>query len=67
MEEPVSTRVIRGRLLEDVAREDLELYGADELGERIQRLRDEIERVEAQLRRKHSSQAAADALFNPRP
>ena len=44
MEEPVSTRVMRGHFLQELAREDLEAYGAEELRERIQQLRDEIDR-----------------------
>ena len=67
MEEPVSTRTVRGRLLQDLAREDLEIYGESELQERVQQLRDEIDRTESQLRRKRSGKDAADALFKPRP
>lgn len=67
MEEPVSTRIGRGRLLDDLSREDLEDYGVEELRERVQRLRDEIDRVEHQLQRKQSGRSAADSLFKPRP
>jgi uncharacterized small protein (DUF1192 family) len=66
VEEPVSTRVMRGHYLQELAREDLEAYGAEELRERVQQLRDEIDRTESQLKRKLSGLAAADALFKPR-
>jgi uncharacterized small protein (DUF1192 family) len=63
-EEPVSVRVQRGQALQDVAREDLELYGVGELEERIAALRAEIARAEAQIARKKDTRSAADALFN---
>ena len=47
-------------------REDLELFGADELHERIAALEAEIARVRAQIARKQSTRAAADALFSKR-
>ncbi len=62
-EEPAEARRARGQALVDVTREDLELFGADELQERIEMLEGEIARVRAQIARKHSSRAAADALF----
>ncbi len=49
-----------------LAREDLELYGREELEERIELLKAEISRVEGQLQRKHVGRAAADALFSIR-
>jgi uncharacterized small protein (DUF1192 family) len=64
MDEPVEPRQSRGWVLSQLAREDLELYGRDELEERIEALRAEISRVEGQLNRKRSSVAAADALFS---
>jgi uncharacterized small protein (DUF1192 family) len=67
MEEPVSTRVARGHHLTELGREDLESYGVDELRERVQSLRDEIDRTESQLKRKQASLQSADALFKPRP
>lgn len=63
MDEPVSARIGRGQRLAEVVKEDLELYGAVELAERIDILKGEIARCEAQLARKSSSRAAADALF----
>ena len=42
------------------------MFGADELGERIAALEAEIERIRAQIARKHSTRAAADALFSKR-
>ena len=67
MDEPVSARIGRGQRLAEVVKEDLELYGASELEERIAFLRGEIDRCEAQLGRKNSSRAAADALFGKNP
>ncbi len=67
MEEPVSTRQIRGQLLEQLAREPLDEYAVDELRERVKALHDEIDRVESQLKKKQSGLAAADGLFKPRP
>ncbi|MFN9926601.1 MAG: DUF1192 domain-containing protein [Phenylobacterium sp.] len=66
MEEPATARVGRGQRLAEAMREDLELFGVSELEERIEVLREEIVRVEAQIARKRSGRAAADALFGPR-
>lgn len=66
MDEPAEVRIGRGQRLAEAVREDLELYGVVELEERIQILRDEIARVEAQLERKRAGRAAADALFGTR-
>ena len=63
-EEPAEARRARGQALVDVTREDLELYGADELLERIALLEGEIARARAQIARKQSTRAAADALFS---
>jgi uncharacterized small protein (DUF1192 family) len=67
MEEPVDVRIGRGQRLNEALKEDLELYGVTELEERIELLRAEIARVEAQVERKRAGRAAADALFSPRP
>lgn len=64
IEEAVGPRQSRGETLKALAREDLELYGREELNERIELLQAEIARVEAQLQRKHAGIAAADALFS---
>jgi uncharacterized small protein (DUF1192 family) len=66
MDEPAEVRISRGQRLAEVVREDLELYGVVELEERLQTLRAEIARVEAQLERKRAGRAAADALFGSR-
>lgn len=66
MEEPAEVRVGRGQRLAEAVREDLELFGVIELEERVQMLRAEIARVEAQLERKRAGRAAADALFGAR-
>lgn len=62
-EEPAEPRAARGAALNELEREDLDLYGVVELKERIDRLRAEIERVEAKLEKKQSGRSAADALF----
>ena len=67
MEEPAEVRVGRGQRLVEATREDLELYGFAELEERIEMLRAEIARCEAQLARKQAGRAAADALFGGPP
>jgi uncharacterized small protein (DUF1192 family) len=65
-EEPAEPRRLRGQALLDVTREDLELFGTGELEERIALLEGEIERVRAQMAKKQSTRAAADALFSKR-
>lgn len=65
-EEPAEARRQRGQSLIDLAREDLEMFGADELGERIAALEAEIARARAQIARKQATRAAADALFSRR-
>ncbi len=62
-EEPAEARRARGQGLVDLAREDLDLFAADELAERIAALEAEIARVRAWMARKEASRAAADALF----
>ena len=63
LDEPVEPRRARGAALVEVSREDLELFGVDELESRIERLQDEIARTRGQLERKKAGRAAADALF----
>ena len=53
----------RGQSLVDLGREDLELFGVEELQERIAGLEAEIARCRAMIDRKTSVRAAADALF----
>jgi uncharacterized small protein (DUF1192 family) len=65
MEEPADVRLGRGQRLLEAAREDLELYGVAELEERLEILKTEAARVSAQLEKKRSGRAAADALFAP--
>lgn len=67
MDEPADVRLGRGQRLNEALKEDLELYAVAELEERIDVLRSEIARVEAQIDRKRAGRAAADALFSPRP
>jgi uncharacterized small protein (DUF1192 family) len=64
MDEAVEPRKTRGWVVGELAREDLELYGREELEERIEALQAEIDRAQAQLNRKRSTVAAADALFS---
>ena len=63
MDEPSEPRRLRGQSLIDLGREDLDLYAVEELEERIAGLRAEIARVQAQMEKKRSGRAAADALF----
>jgi uncharacterized small protein (DUF1192 family) len=63
-DEIAEPRRLRGALLTDLEREDLELYAREELEERIERLRGEIARAERQLERKGKGISAAEALFN---
>ena len=63
-DEITEPRRLRGALLTDLEREDLELYSREELDERIERLRGGIARAERQLERKGTSISAAEALFN---
>lgn len=65
-EDVAEPRPARGAMLEALSREDLELYGRAELEERIEKLKAEIARAEAQIARKHVGRAAADALFSIR-
>ena len=63
IEEPAEPRRARGQALVEIAREDLDLYAVEELKDRIASLQAEIERTKAQMDRKLSGRAAADALF----
>ncbi|HUO22163.1 MAG TPA: DUF1192 domain-containing protein [Caulobacteraceae bacterium] len=63
VDEPVEPRRARGAVLVELAREDLELFGVEELESRIERLEEEIARTRSQLERKKAGRAAADALF----
>ena len=67
MDEPADVRLGRGQRLAEALKEDLELYAVAELEDRIDMLRSEIARVQAQIDRKRAGRAAADALFGPRP
>ena len=62
-EEPAEARRLRGQALLELTREDLELFGADELQDRILMLEAEIARTRSQLARKDVSRAAAESLF----
>lgn len=66
MDEPADVRLGRGQRLSEALKEDLELYAVAELEDRIDVLRAEIARVQAQIDRKRAGRAAADALFSPR-
>jgi len=63
LEEPAGPRRGRGQTLLELGREDLDLYAVEELAERIDLLRAEIDRTQAQMNRKQAGRAAADALF----
>jgi uncharacterized small protein (DUF1192 family) len=64
VEEMVSPRPSRGASLNELTREDLDLYGLLELEERIDRLQGEITRTRGVLDRKRAGKEAADALFS---
>jgi uncharacterized small protein (DUF1192 family) len=66
MEEPAEPRRGRGQALVEALKEDLEVFGVDELAERIELLEAEISRTRSQMERKKASRSAADALFGPR-
>jgi len=66
MDEPADVRLARGQRLLEAVREDLELYGVEELQQRLEVLEAEAARVRAQIDRKRAGRAAADALFTPR-
>ena len=63
-DEPAEPRTGRGQILLALGREDLELYSAEELSERIASLRVEISRIEAQMAKKANVRSSADALFS---
>ncbi|HYC81202.1 MAG TPA: DUF1192 domain-containing protein [Solirubrobacterales bacterium] len=63
IEDEASPRRLRGAALADLAREDLDLYGVEELEERIALLKEEIARTEARLSGKRAGRSAADSLF----
>jgi len=63
-DEPADPRTGRGQILSALGREDLELYSAEELTERIASLRVEISRIEAQMAKKANVRSSADALFS---
>ncbi|MBC6980263.1 MULTISPECIES: DUF1192 domain-containing protein [unclassified Caulobacter] len=54
----------RGAALADLKREDLDLYGVEELEERIAVLEAEAARSRAALDGKQAKKSAADALFS---
>ncbi|HEV7156807.1 MAG TPA: DUF1192 domain-containing protein [Caulobacteraceae bacterium] len=62
-DEPADIRRQRGQALIDLAREDLDLMGVEELNERIELLNAEISRARAQIVKKEATRAAADAIF----
>ena len=63
IEEAEPARKPRGWALTELLREDLELFAASDLTERIEALEGEIVRCRAQLNRKEAGRAAADSLF----
>ena len=64
LEEPAEPRGLRGQALKEALKEDLEVYSAGDLEERIAELEREIARTKAQLDKKKAGRSAADALFN---
>jgi uncharacterized small protein (DUF1192 family) len=66
LEEPLPPRKDRGAALNELVREDLELYSAVDLEERIERMQEEIGRTRKALERKRAGRDAADAIFSIR-
>lgn len=64
IDEPAAPRRGRGALLQDLAREDLDLYAVEELDERVAALQSEIDRTRAFRERKQATRSAADAVFS---
>ena len=61
MEEEISAP--KGRILEQLTKQDLSLQGVEELTARIALLKEEITRAEAMLESKKGSRNDAEALF----
>jgi uncharacterized small protein (DUF1192 family) len=57
-------RSARGAALVEVRKENLQLYGAEELRDRIADLEAEIERTRNALDSRQAKRSAADALFS---
>jgi uncharacterized small protein (DUF1192 family) len=66
VDDPAEPRRGRGQALSEALKEDLEVFGVEELAERIELLEAEVIRVRSQMERKKASRSAADALFGPR-
>lgn len=64
IEEMAPPRPVRGATLNELTREDLELYSATDLEERVDRLQSEIARTHKALERRRAGRDAADALFS---
>jgi len=54
----------RGAALDDLRKEDLDLFGVEELSDRIERLEAELVRTREALEKKRARRDAADALFS---
>ena len=63
MDEPERPKSGRGHALSEAICEDLELFAVADLSERIEILRAEILRAEAEIKRKQAGRSAAEALF----
>jgi uncharacterized small protein (DUF1192 family) len=64
LDEPLPPRRERGVALNELVHEDLDLYSAVDLEERIERMQDEIARTRKALDRKRAGRDAADAFFS---
>ncbi len=62
--EDLEPRPQRGANLKALSLEDLDLYAAEELSQRIEALQAEIERSKSAITAKAAKKSAADALFN---
>jgi uncharacterized small protein (DUF1192 family) len=54
----------RGASLDALSKEDLDVYGVEELSDRIERLEAELARTREALDKKRARRDAADALFS---
>ena len=57
------SELLKGSSLEDVCREDLAIHSIEYLRERIDLLKAEITRTEAEISSKHGARSAAEDIF----
>jgi uncharacterized small protein (DUF1192 family) len=64
MIDDLEPRPVRGDALRELIREDLDAYSVDDLNDRADTLRAEIQRTEAAAQAKLRKKSDADALFS---